>query len=117
MANVLLRGTAVLIAAYNLVSTFFAAIFRIDEMRELRWILGTDIRIGFWFAFALLLWRTPTPQGATYRRHLVTGIGMVLAWAFFTGMLWHQHLDHVHVRSGVPKDELISEYLYPALFD
>jgi hypothetical protein len=115
--TIVLRTAAVLVGAYTLYVAFFASIFRIDSMDEFRAILQLDVRIGFWLAMSFLLWRAPTPDDSTWRRHVVTAIGCALAWAAVTGGLWETHLEQVHIRGHYPTDELIDKYLLPTLLD
>jgi hypothetical protein len=117
MIGVAVRVAAVLIGAYTLYVAFFASIFRIDAMYEFRAILYLDIRIGFWLGMSFLLWRVPTPVGATWRRHVVSAIGTALIWAVVTGGLWQTHLEQVHIRGQYPMEKLIDEYLWPALLE
>jgi hypothetical protein len=115
MVVVSIRIVAVLLGAYALTVAFFASIFRMDTIGELRWVLWADIRIGFWVAIAFLLWRVPTPDGTTWRRHVITGIGTAATWAAVTGELWYEHLSQASIRAQEPMDELVDRYLWPVL--
>jgi hypothetical protein len=111
----LLRLVAVAIAAYALYATFFAFIFRMEGSSELEACLHLDIRIGFWLAFAFLLWRAPTPDNATWKRHLVTGCGTILIWLLVSGGLCRTHLEQFSVRAMKPLDQVIDEHLWKSV--